>query len=118
MILYSDDSVRSVSQRMRYTQINLYDFSLIVNKQLLGVGSEWILYPRPNGIFTSIWTKNIKTEQAIPLLQDCSTDEGYTYLQGYCAALTNLKIDEINLVFDNSLDIPEPVKRKKVFGIF
>ncbi|KLT66473.1 hypothetical protein [Pedobacter sp. BMA] len=100
----------------KYTHINLHDLKEDVNKKLLELGSEWILRCRPDGRFTSIWSKNINTGQDIEMIFDYEVDEAYAYLLGYATALINLKIDGLPVTFDNSP--AESQRRKKFLGIF
>lgn len=115
--MYHDDydGDRRIS---RFTHIQLHDLIEKVNLNLKRLGSQWILRPRPNGLSTSICTKNLLTDQNIPLLEHCTVDYGYAYVSGYGDALINLQIDGIDVVCTTPLVDAVPIPRKKVLGIF
>jgi len=115
MYSYDDDYSRPIS---RYTHVQLHDLILKVNKSIERLGSPWILRPRPNSLTTSIQTQNIESGREIYLIEDCSVDDAYNYVQGYGDALINLQIDEVKVVFEPSLGVAQTNNRKKILGIF
>ncbi|NTE00476.1 hypothetical protein G6M26_23295 [Agrobacterium tumefaciens] len=115
MYSYEDDYTRPIS---RHTHVQLHDLIQKVNKSFGRLGSPWILCPRPNSLTTSIQTKNVETGQEIYLIEDCSVDDAYKYVQGYHDALINLHIDGVKVVFESPKVVLDNIKRKKILGVF